>query len=158
MTIDEKMTIGRWVDLGCPINTGAGTANEDYGWFLDDNKPTLDVSLPRPGLSTTPISLLRLGIADAYTGLDAASLSITATLTIEGRPAGAQLSDLFTNGGNGIYTLALGSPLNNAIPERLHVEIADNQGNLTRVTRTFRVGPEAPTLAPRVYVPVVVEN
>lgn len=31
MTIDEKMAFARWVDLGCPINTGEGTADENFG-------------------------------------------------------------------------------------------------------------------------------
>src|SRR5262249_32303120 len=40
---DEKMTIVRWIDLGCPIDEGP------RGWFLDDLKPTLTMSSPRPG-------------------------------------------------------------------------------------------------------------
>jgi len=49
LTQDEKMTIARWVDLGCPIDLGWGNANARFGWFLDDLRPVLTVSLPRPG-------------------------------------------------------------------------------------------------------------
>ena len=140
MTIDEKMTFGRWVDLGCPINTDEGGANEDFGWFVDDNKPTLTVSLPRPGLSPTPITQLRVGVADAYTGLAPGSLSITATVPVEGRGAGAQLADLFVpNADEFIYTLTLGTPIDNAAGAQLYAQVADQQGNITRVVQTFSV-------------------
>src|SRR5262249_39593557 len=40
LTEDEKMTIARWIDLGCPINTGelSSPAAGARGWFLDDLK------------------------------------------------------------------------------------------------------------------------
>ena len=38
------MLFARWIDLGAPIDY----AHSSYGWFLDDLRPTLTLSLP-PG-------------------------------------------------------------------------------------------------------------
>jgi hypothetical protein len=35
LTADEQMLFARWIDLGCPINTGTGD-DANYGWFLDE--------------------------------------------------------------------------------------------------------------------------
>ncbi len=43
------MLFARWIDLGCPINTAEGTADDAFGWFLDDLRPTLTVDQPRRG-------------------------------------------------------------------------------------------------------------
>jgi hypothetical protein len=149
LTIDEKMTFGRWVDLGCPINTGEGTADENYGWFLDDVRPVLTVSAPRPGLNGLPLTHIRIGLADAYTGIAPGTLSITSTLALAGRAAGAQLADLATPAGDGIYVIALPTPVDNVINARLYAQVADNQGNITRVAQVFSV------LTQPLYLPLV---
>jgi len=149
LTADQKITLARWIDLGCPINAGQGTPNENYGWFLDDVRPTLTVSAPRPGLSSTPLSFIRIGVADAYTGIQPGSLSITATIPIAGRAPGAQLADLAQPTGDGIYTLTLPTPLTSATNARLYVQVRDVQGNVTRLTTTFSILPQ------RVYLPIV---
>jgi hypothetical protein len=142
MTIDEKMTFGRWIDLGCPINTGQDSASEDYGWFLDDQRPTLTVSAPRPGLSHLPVTQIRVGLADAYTGIAPGTLSLTATVPLAGRPAGAQLADLAVSSGEGIFTIPLSPPLDDVVNARLYAQVADAQGNVTRVVQTFSVESE----------------
>jgi hypothetical protein len=142
MTIDEKMTFGRWIDLGCPINTSQGSISQDYGWFLDDQRPVLTVSAPRPGLSRLPVTLIRVGVADAYTGIAPGSLSITTTVPLAGRPAGAQLADLAVPAGDGIYAIPLSPPLDDVVNARLHAQVADGQGNVTRVVQTFSVESE----------------
>jgi hypothetical protein len=139
MTIDEKMTFGRWVDLGCPINTGEGTASEAFGWFVDDVRPTLTVSAPRPGYTPLPATEIRVGLADAYTGIAPGTLSITSTLALAGRPAGAQLADLALPAGDGIVVIPLSTALDNVVNARLYSQVADNQGNLTRVVQTFSI-------------------
>lgn len=148
LSVDEKMLFARWVDLGCPINAGEGTANADYGWFVDDVRPTLEVSLPRPGFNNGPLNVIRIGIADAYTGIAVHSLSIKANLSVNGRAAGAELVDLAQVTGQGIYTIALSTPLNQVAEGHLFVEVADNQGNITRVDRAFTVSQDAPTPTP----------
>jgi hypothetical protein len=137
LSIDEKMTFARWVDLGCPINTGEGE-NANYGWFLDDVRPALAVSSPRPGVNG-PLSELRVGVADAYTGIAAGSLSIQADFAVNGRAPGAELADLAQAVGEGIYTISLATPLLDVAEAHLFVQVADNQGNLTRVDQRFSV-------------------
>lgn len=146
------MALARWVDLGCPINTGEGTSNAAFGWFLDDVRPALAVSLPRPGANSSPLTAIRVGVADAYTGIAPGTLSITASVPINGRPAGAQLADLAQPAGAGIYVIALDPPLAAATDAHLYVQVADRQGNLTRVDRKFSVGQTV--LGERVFVPL----
>ena len=43
---EEKRMFARWIDLDCAINTGTGD-NANYGWFLDELRPTVAVSSPR---------------------------------------------------------------------------------------------------------------
>lgn len=43
---------------------------------------------------------------------------------------------LATTTGDGLYTLPLPTPVNNVFKARLYVQVADNQGNITRVVRT----------------------
>src|SRR6185503_17162862 len=74
---DEKMLFGRWIDLGCPINTGSGD-DANYGWFLDELPPTVTITSPRQNRNATPLSEIRLDVADADTSLSNATLSIKA--------------------------------------------------------------------------------
>jgi hypothetical protein len=137
LSIDEKMLFGRWIDLGCPINTGDG-GQTPYGWFLDENRPTLAVSLPRPEPSPDPLDRLRIGIADAH-GLASGSLSVTADFTVQGRAPGVELADLAEPTGDGIFEISLGSVLDPPRDGMVHARVADTQGNVTRVDRRFRL-------------------
>lgn len=138
LTADERMLIARWIDLGAPIDTAHGTPSEPYGWFLDDLRPTLTIQSPRPGFNLDP-DLLRFGMADANSGLDATSLSVTADFMVEGRAPGAELADLVGQEASGVWVLQLSAPI--TVPEgRFHVEVADEQGNVTRQERRFVTG------------------
>ena len=139
LSIDQKLTFARWVDLGCPINTGQGTPDAPFGWFVDDNRPTLTLSAPRPGSVNPPLSVIRIGIADAYSGIMPGSLSITATFAVSGRAPGAQLADLAVPIGDGIYAITPTVPLINLGAAHLFVQVADRQGNLTRINQKFSV-------------------
>ncbi len=134
---DEKMLIARWIDLGAPIDTATLNGNVGFGWFLDDLRPTLEVSLPRPGTSTSPVTTLRIGAADANSGVDLASLSLRADFPVEGRPPDSELFDLASDLGDGIWEIALSSPLPPMVEGHLFAEVADLQGNITRVNRRF---------------------
>ncbi len=153
LSIDEKMAFARWIDLGCPINVGEGTSNAAFGWFLDDMRPTLTVSAPRPGANSGPLTAIRVGIADAYTGIAPSTLSITASIPINGRPAGVQRADLAHPAGKAIYATSLDPPMDSVTDAHLYVQVADQQGNVTRVDRKFSVG--LPVLDKRVFIPVV---
>lgn len=139
LTDDEKMNLARWVDLGCPINSGQGTSSEKLGWFLDDIRPTLAVSLPRPRTNASPLNQILVGIADAYSGVKAGSLSIKADFPVNGRPAGSELADLAQKSGDGILFIPLSPPIADLPAGKLAVAVADNQGNITRVNQSFSV-------------------
>ncbi|MCP5115478.1 MAG: hypothetical protein GY953_32020, partial [bacterium] len=134
---DEKRTIARWIDLGSPINSGEETGDGAYGWFLDDLRPTLTVSLPRSGSNPDPVDQVRFGLADNYSGIDLATLSVTASFAVAGRPADAELADLALEVGDGIRAITLASPIPELPAATVRVEVADFQGNVTRVEVAF---------------------
>jgi hypothetical protein len=143
---NQKMTIARWIDIGCPIDTAQQQAtHNNYGWFLDDQRPTLHVSLPKAGNNDSPVDLIRIGIADAYKGIQTGSLKVSASVEINGRAADTELNDLFVQSGDGIYTMTVSPPITEVTDAELYVEVADNQteinpdGNITRVKRKFSV-------------------
>jgi hypothetical protein len=140
LTIDEKMTFARWIDLGCPINFGVESGHGNLGWFLDDMRPSLNINQPRPGQNSSVIGEIRFGTADAYTGIDPASLSITSDISIAGRPPGAELFDLAQNVAPGVYSIQVSPPLTQAQNAHIHVESADQEGNISRVNQEFSVG------------------
>ncbi len=140
----EKRTVARWIDLGCPIDLDPPDAAAPRGWFLDDLRPALTVSEPRGGSLEAPVERIRVGFADANSGIDPDSLSVTASEDVAGRAAGAELADLFVETAQGVYELALDPPLAPTDLARIHVEVGDLQGNVTRVERRFRIGPAPP--------------
>lgn len=137
LTEGEKINLARWIDLGRPIDTGLRTSNAGVGWWLDDNRPTVEVSSPRAGYNAAPVSVVRVGLADAASGVSLTSLSITADFAVAGRPAGAELADLAVTAGEGIYEIALGGALPPLVRRHLRVSVRDLQGNVTRVDRVF---------------------
>ena len=137
LTADERLTFVRWIDLGCPIDTG----DPDYGWFLDDLKPTVAVSLPRPH-ANSPLTEIRFGLADANSGIDLSTLHVSADFAVNGRAAGAELSDLAQDAGEDIWTIALSPPLADGFNRHVYVSVEDVQGNVTRVARAFFIGPD----------------
>ena len=95
------------------------------------------MSSPRAGANPSPLSAIRIGIADAHSGIRAGSLSVTADFAVAGRQPGAELADLARQAGDGIYEIPL-------VPQSLQratvrVRVSDVQGNVTRVERVFSV-------------------
>ncbi len=136
LTADERLMFVRWIDLGCPIETGQGSS-ADYGWMLDDHRPTVTVSYPRPGSNEDSVDLLRFGLSDAYTGINLSTLSVVADFPVAGRAAGAQLADLASPIGDGVYELDFGGPMSPNGSAHIQVSVEDVQGNVTRVERGF---------------------
>jgi len=132
----QKMTVARWIDLGAPIEL-----DSTYGWFFDDLRPTLTISSPHAD-AAGPLSFIRFGVSDANSGIATGSISVTADIPIFDRPPNSELIDLFSGSSEGIYTLNLGAPFVSSEPANLYIEVADNQGNVTRLTRTFTTGGE----------------
>ncbi|MEZ5460466.1 MAG: hypothetical protein R3F00_01485 [Dokdonella sp.] len=136
LTADEKLLFVRWIDLGAPIDTG----NADLGWFLDDLRPTVALSLPRARANPAPLQSIRFGLADADSGVDLTSLSVSADFVVNGRAPGTELADLAQAQGDGIWSIALLPPLQSAWDRHVTVSVRDQQGNTTRVRRAFFVG------------------
>jgi hypothetical protein len=134
---DEKMLIARWIDLGAPVDA-SNAALKPFGWFNDEQKPTLHVSLPKAGENTNALSELRFSAFDNYSGLDRASISVKANFAVNGKPAGAELSgDFFES--DFVWKLALNSPIRAASDLVLNVSVKDLRGNQSVVARTFLV-------------------
>jgi hypothetical protein len=100
-----------------------------------------------------------VGATDPQSGIKAGSLSIKASVSVQGRPAGAELADLAQHdAASFVWTL----PAVLAAGDTLTVSIRDNQralsrrgklwsedGNITRIVQTVRslAQPEAPPIA-----------
>ncbi|MEO8461184.1 MAG: hypothetical protein ABI451_11705 [Dokdonella sp.] len=138
LSADEKLMFVRWIDLGAAVDTG----DPRYGWFMDDLKPTIEVSLPRPRANVGQINTIRFGIADADSGIDTTSLSVTADFVVNGLAPGAQLATLVQTTGPGIRTIVLSPPVDHAWNHHVRVSVRDIHGNITRVNRAFFIGAE----------------
>jgi hypothetical protein len=138
LTEDEKIMFARWVDLGCPINTGTGD-DANYGWFLDELRPTVAVSSPRPNRNTTALSEIRVGVADADSGISNATFSIKADFPVNGMAAGAELKAQGSFVAPGVFSIPLQSPISNLTTQHLTASVADVQGNTNSVTVRFWV-------------------
>jgi hypothetical protein len=140
LTGDERLAIVRWIDLGCPIDYSREDGNAGYGWFLDDLRPTLTVSLPRPNENSGPLMEIRIGVADAYSGIDVSSLSVTADVSIAGRGPGADLAKMGSFVGDGIFSIPLAKPVTQLDRGHLTVKVRDRRGNITTQVVRFSVG------------------
>ncbi len=145
---DEKMMLARWVDLGCPINSGqlGGGGNGDFGWFLDDLRPTLTVGSPRQNANTQPVTEIRVGMADAYSGINAASLSVKAEFPVNGFPPGTELAGQGSFVERGVFSIPLRDPLTRLSANRIMASVADHQGNRNTVTVRFWVEQPGPRI------------
>ena len=119
LTDEDRRTIARWIDLGCPIDLDAGR-----GWLMDDQRPTLS-------LVVQP-DRLRIGAYD-YAGLDESSLTVTADTPLNGVAAGTNLAGRFQRDG-WIWDLSLSAPARGTIT----VSVKDKQGHITTIVRTVR--------------------
>src|SRR5262249_33596486 len=136
LTAEDRLTLVRWIDLGCPIDL----TPDGRGWALDDERPTLALTCPRPGANGSLTRLL-VGMEDHGTGLDMDSFEVTADFALDGVAAGQNLASKFKERTPGVWELALSKPLTELSTGKLTVCVKDRQGNLTRIDRTFAVGP-----------------
>jgi hypothetical protein len=139
---EDRRTLVRWIDLGCPIDLDYDPAHPErrgLGWMLDDQRPTLTVTTPQPGTNRS-LKRILIGMHDADSGLDLASFRVTADVPIAGVPAGVNLADRFHVTSPGVWEFALAEPIEQLPAARLNVSVGDKQGNVTRIARRFRVG------------------
>jgi hypothetical protein len=67
------------------------------------------------------------------------SFKVTADFAIDGTPAGENLAPKFRATTPGVWELKLASPVRELPRGKLTVTVADRQGNVSRVERTFSV-------------------
>jgi hypothetical protein len=140
---EDRRTVVRWIDLGCPIDLDYDPAKPDergHGWMLDDNRPTLTLTHPRPGANDSLTRIL-VGMYDVYTGLDLDSFRATADFPIDGAVAGENLAPRFKALSGNRWELTLEAPITSLPEGRLTVAVKDVQGNWSRIERTFSVTP-----------------
>jgi hypothetical protein len=142
LTDEDRRTVLRWIDLGCPIDLDYDPerrARPGNGWMLDDQRPTLTLTYPRAGANKTLPRIL-VGMHDYSTGLDMDSFQVIADFPIDGVAAGANLAKRFEPKSQGVWVLALKTPLAKLRKGKVTVSIKDRQGNTSRIERTFSVG------------------
>jgi hypothetical protein len=136
---EDRRTLVRWIDLGCPIDLDYDAerpGERGRGWMLDDQRPTLAVTLPAPG-SNAPLDQFLIGTHDFYTGIDPGSLRVVADVAIDGVPAGENLAGKFRPAAPGVQEWKLTRPITQLPAARLSVSVRDKQGNTTRLDRRF---------------------
>ena len=141
---EDRLTIVRWIDLGCPIDLDfdpAEPARRGYGWMCDDTRPTLTMTFPRAG-NNPPLSRILIGMADYYSGLDEKSFTVTADFAIGGAPAGSNLAGHFVRLADGIWQWKLARPLDSLPGGTLAVSVKDRQGNISTIQRSFSIRPQ----------------
>ena len=139
---EDRLTIVRWIDLGCPIDFDFDPAHPEQrglGWMLDDNRPILALTLPQPG-ANGPLNRLLIGMHDYDSGLDLDSFEVRADFAVNGLATGENLASKFQKKSQGVWELKLSSPLNQLPSGTLKVAIRDRQGNWSRIERRFQVG------------------
>ncbi|MBN9120190.1 MAG: hypothetical protein J0I06_13675 [Planctomycetes bacterium] len=135
---EDRLTLVRWVDLGCPIDLTFDPKNPTkpgFGWMLDDQRPTLALTSPKAG-SNLPVERILVGMYDYGTGLDASSFRVVADFAVNGIAAGENLAPKFAALGGGVYELSFEESLT-APRGTLTVSVKDEQGNVTRIERVF---------------------
>ncbi len=145
LTDEDRFTLVRWIDLGCPIDLDFDPAHPDQrglGWMLDDNRPTLTVTSPQPGANAS-LDRILVGAHDYNTGLDPAGFTVTADFGVNGSAAGENLVPHFKPLSQGVWELRLAKPIKDLPHGRLTVAVKDRQGNVTRIERSFSAGSAA---------------
>ena len=142
LTDEDRRTLVRWIDLGCPIDHDYDPQHPDRrgrGWMLDDQRPTLTLTHPQAGVNK-PLTRIVLGMHDFGTGLDMDAFQLTADFPVAGIAAGDNLASLVESESDGVWELQLPRPIANLPRARMTVTIKDLQGNTTRIERTLSVG------------------
>jgi len=142
---EDRRTLVRWIDLGCPIDLDYDPKNPEKsgrGWMLDDQRPTLTLTHPGPDVNKALTRLL-VGMHDYGTGLDLSSFEVVADFAVDGVPAGENLVKKLKALPDNRWELQLARPLTELPKGKLTVSIKDKQGNVSRIERTFSVGAAA---------------
>jgi hypothetical protein len=142
LTDEDRRTIVRWIDLGCPIDLDydpARPTERGQGWMLDDNRAILSLTSPRPGANAS-LTRIVIGMHDYYTGLDMKSFRVTADFAIDDIPAGQNLGASFQPKSQGVWELKLSRPITQLPRGKIDVSVRDGQGNVSRIERRISIG------------------
>src|SRR4029450_6015137 len=102
------------------------------------------LSSPRAGVIAGPLAVIRIGMFDAYSGINISSLSVTTNFAVNGKAAGAELASGFTQTDPSVWALTLSSPLSSLSGGHVVVKVKDNAGNISTVDRWFSIGSSGP--------------
>jgi hypothetical protein len=142
LTAAELLKLAQWIDLGCQRDLPA--AGQPGRALQDDSRPTLFLDSPRRK-ELSPVSVIRFGAHDYYSGL--ASRSVKASWPVNGRAAGEEIGDLFTEA-DSVWTLALSQPFTGT--GQLTIVATDTKGNQQKIVRDFTaLEPPPPTRTPK---------
>ncbi len=145
LTAEDRLTLVRWIDLGCPIDFDydpTKPTSRGYGWLADDNRPVLTLTYPQPG-ANGELSRILIGMYDYDTGLNMDSIEVKADVALGGVAAGENLASKFKPTTRGVWEWKFDKPLGKLEKGTLTVSVKDKAGNVTRIERTFSVGPAA---------------
>jgi len=140
LTNPEKLTLVRWIDIGCPIDVEYDPPSRGRGWLLDEGRPTLTMAWPEPGANPAPLARILIGMHDYLTGLDTESLSVVADFEVDGVRAGENLATKFTALSESRWELVLAKPVTKLDHGELNVSVKDRQGNIAKIKRSFSIG------------------
>ena len=142
LTDEDRRTIFRWIDLGCPLDLDFSPSQptRGNGWMLDDQRLTLTLTHPQPG-KNAELSRILIGMDDYDSGLDLSTFHVSADFPVNGIEPGEDLASLFQEKTAGVRELVLTKPLTDLPRGRLTVSIKDRQGNVSRIERVFSVKP-----------------
>jgi hypothetical protein len=141
LTDEDRRTLVRWIDLGCPVDKTFDPKNPQdrgSGWLLDDQRPTLTLTHPRAG-ANEKLDRILVGMHDYGSGLDENSFTVMADFAIDGSKPGENLAKRFKPGAQGVCELKLATPIGVLEKGTIEVAVKDRQGNASRISRRFFV-------------------
>jgi hypothetical protein len=86
------------------------------------------------------VTRILVGMHDYGTGLEMDSFQVGADFALNGAAAGENLAKKFTPKSDGVWELALSTPLVKLAQGRSTISVRDRHGNTSRIERTFSVG------------------
>jgi hypothetical protein len=142
LTDEDRLTLVRWVDLGCPLDLDFDPqrpSEKGRGWMLDDQRPTLTLTYPRAG-ANAELSRVLVGMYDYGSGLDSDSFKVEADFPVDDVAAGQNLAAKFKARSQGVWEMQFAKPITELPRGTLTLSVKDRQGNTSRVERAFSVG------------------
>ncbi|MCA9175731.1 MAG: hypothetical protein KDB14_14700 [Planctomycetales bacterium] len=138
LTDEDRRTIVRWIDLGCPIED-ADPSVRGFGWSLDDERPVVTLAKPSRG-AVGPWDSILIGVHDYDSGVELSTLEMTANFQVNQWEPGANLARHFRDLGDGRYQLPIDSmqwPVDAEARPTIRIRVRDRQGNWTTLERAL---------------------